>query len=66
MIVTGQQKSPNEISHRSVVVTRHMATTQEEDDIIVVQQLILVEDEIQHAAKVIVHDTDVFILLMFY
>ena len=67
LVITGQEKTPVEISCGSVVIQRHdIATTHEEADNIIVQQAILVAVKEQKHVTILVDDTDVYALLFLH
>ena len=67
LVITGQDKSPVEISCGGVVILRHdIATTHEEADNIIVQQAMQVAvDEHKHVT-ILADDTDVYALLLYH
>ena len=64
LVITGQDKSPVEISCGGVVILRHdIATTHEEADNIIVQQAMQVAVD-EH--NILADDTDVYALLLYH
>ena len=67
LVITGQKKSPVEISCSGVVIQRHdIATTHEEADNIIVQQAIQVAVDEQKHVTIVADDTDMYALLLYH
>ncbi len=67
LVITGQDKTPVEISNGGVIINRRdMDTTQEEADTIIVQQLLMASRERAAGITVLSDDTDVFVLLLYF
>ena len=64
-MITGQQKSPVEISCGVAIQRDDIATTHEEADNIVVQQAIQVAVNEQKHVNILADDTDVYTLLLY-
>lgn len=67
LVITGQDKTPVEISVGGVIIHRHdIVTTHEEADNIIVQQAIRVARDEQRPVTVLADDTDVYTLLLYH
>ena len=67
LMITGQDKTPVEVSCSGTIVERaDMATTHEEADNIIVQQAIAVAVAQQKPVTVLADDTDVYALLLYH
>ena len=67
LIITGQNKTPVQISNGGLVIHRRdMDTTHEEADNIIVQQVLMIAKENPTGITVLADDTDVFGLLCFH
>ncbi len=65
LVITGQERSPVEISCGGVVIVRHdIATAHEEADNIIVQQAMRVAINEQKHVTILADDTDVYVLLL--
>ena len=67
LVISGQDKSPVEISCGGVVILRHdIATTHEEADSIIVQQVMQVAVNEHKHVTILADDTDVYALLFYH
>ncbi len=67
LVITGQDKTPIEISNGGTVIYRRdLDTVQEEADTILVQQMLRVAKETTNGITVLSDDTDVFVLLLYH
>ena len=67
LVISGQDKSPVEISCGGVVILRHdIATTHEEADSIIVQQVMQVAVNEHKHVTILADDTDVYALLLYH
>jgi carbonic anhydrase len=67
LVITGQEKTPVEVSCGGVVIQRRdIATTHEEADNIIVQQAMQVAVDEKKRVTVLADDTDVYALLLYH